>query len=64
MAHASLPSPPTPARDREFRRLHILAMAPAGWSYAAIRRAESVSRERAPQIVADAALDAPQAVDS
>jgi hypothetical protein len=89
------------ARERECRRLRILAMAPAGWSYAALGREEAISREPAPQTVAqtfeagesetmpwprpssgagsatatprrtgsgppiaEAALDAPQAVDS
>ena len=42
------------ARDREFRRLRIPAMAPAGWSDAAIGREEAIWRERAPQIVAQA----------
>jgi len=32
--------------------LRILAMAPAGWSYAAIGREEAISRQRAPQTVA------------
>ncbi len=59
MTAAPLPSPPTTdrrraARDREFRRIRILATAPAGWSYAAIGREEAISRERAPQIVASA----------
>jgi len=42
------------ARDREFRRLRILAMAQAGWSYAAIGREAAISRERVRQIVANA----------
>lgn len=42
------------ARVRECRRLRIRAMAPAGWSYAAIGREEAISRERTPQIVAEA----------
>ena len=38
MTHAPLPSPSSTARrlaarDREFRRLRILAMVQAGWSY-------------------------------
>jgi hypothetical protein len=37
------------ARGREYRQLRILAMAPAGWSYAAIGREAAISRERAPQ---------------
>ena len=39
MTDASLPPSSTgrrrAAREREYRRLRILAMAPAGWSYAA-----------------------------
>jgi hypothetical protein len=59
VTQASLPSPSFPgrrraAREREFRRIGILATAPAGWSYAAIGREEAISRERAPQIVASA----------
>ncbi len=59
MNEASLPSPSSTdrrraARDREFRRIRILAMAPAGWSYAAIGREEAISRERVRQIVAQA----------
>ena len=59
MTDASLPSPSSTgrrraAREREYRRLRILAMAPAGWSYAAIGREEAISRERAPQTVAQA----------
>jgi hypothetical protein len=54
-----LPSPPAAtrrhaARDREFRRLRILAMVQGGWSYAAIGREEAISRERVRQIVAQA----------
>jgi hypothetical protein len=57
MTHAPLPSPPTTGRrratrEREFRRLRILAMAATGWSYAAIGREEAVSRERVRQFVA------------
>ena len=40
--------------DREFRRIRILAMVQAGWSYAAIGREEGISRERVRQIVAQA----------
>ena len=59
MTHAPLPSPSSTARrlaarDREFRRLRILAMVQAGWSYAAIGREEAISRERVRQIVAQA----------
>jgi hypothetical protein len=59
VTRAPLPSPSATARrlaarDREFRRLRILAMAPAGWSYAAIGREEAISRERVRQIVAQA----------
>jgi hypothetical protein len=59
MTDASLPSPSSTgrrraAREREYRRLRILAMAPAGWSYAAIGREAAISRERAPQTVAKA----------
>jgi len=102
MTVASLPSPSSTgrrsaAREREYRRLRILAMAPAGRSAAAIGREAATARERAPQTVvqafeagegatapgprpssgagsatatprrtgiADASLDAPQAVDS
>ena len=42
------------ARQREFRRLRILAMVQTGWSYAAIGREEAISRERVRQIVARA----------
>ena len=56
---ASRPSPSSTgrrraAREREYRRVRILAMAPAGLSYAAIGREEAISRERAPQTVAQA----------
>ena len=34
------------ARGREYRQLRILAMAPAGWSYAAIGREAAIARER------------------
>ena len=59
MTQAPLPCPSATARrraarDREFRRIRILAMAPAGWSYAAIGREEAISRERVRQIVASA----------
>ena len=59
MTEASLPSPSSTARrpaakDREFRRIRILAMVQAGWSYAAIGREEAISRERVRQIVAQA----------
>ncbi len=55
----ALPSPSAapPARDRDLRRLRILASVQAGWSYAAIGREEGISRERVRQIVAQA-LDA------
>ena len=42
------------ARDRDLRRIRILALVQAGWSYAAIGREEAIWRERAPQIVAQA----------
>jgi len=59
MTEASLPSPSAAprrraTREREFRRLRILAMVQAGWSYAAIGREEAISRERVRQIVAQA----------
>ena len=59
MSHAPFPSPSSTdrrraARDREFRRIRILAMVQAGWSYAAIGREEAISRERVRQIVAHA----------
>ena len=59
MTEASLPSPSATtrrraAREREFRRIRILAMVQAGWSYAAIGREEAISRERVRQIVAQA----------
>ena len=58
MTETSLASPPSadrrPAKDREYRRLRILAMVQAGWSYAAIGREEAISRERVRQIVAQA----------
>jgi len=59
VTHAPLPSPSSTdrrraARDREFRRIRILAMVQAGWSYAAIGREEAISRERVRQIVAQA----------
>ncbi|THD47641.1 MAG: hypothetical protein E7774_04370 [Bradyrhizobium sp.] len=43
-----------PARDRDLRRLRILAQVQAGESYASIGRAEGLSRERVRQIVAQA----------
>jgi hypothetical protein len=56
MTDASLPPSSTgrrrAAREREYRRLRILAMAPAGSSYAAIGSEAAISGERAPQIVA------------
>jgi hypothetical protein len=63
MTQAPLPSPSTTCRrratrEREFRRIRILAMAPAGWSYAAIGREEAISRERVRQIVAKALVEA------
>jgi hypothetical protein len=59
MTEASLPTPSATtrrraAREREFRRIRILAMVQAGWSYAAIGREEAISRERVRQIVAQA----------
>ena len=58
MTETSLASPPPadrrPAKDREYRRLRILAMVQAGWSYAAIGKEEGISRERVRQIVAQA----------
>jgi len=51
----SLPSPVTSrAAARDLRRLRILASLQAGLSYAAIGRAEGLSRERVRQIVAKA----------
>jgi hypothetical protein len=52
----SSPSPgaPATARDRETRRVRILALVQAGWSYAEIGRQERLSRERVRQIVAQA----------
>jgi len=55
LTDASLPSLSSTGRrhavrEREYRRLRILAMAPAGWSYAAIGSEEAISGERAPQI--------------
>ncbi len=57
--NAPVPSPSSPgarpaARDRELRRVRILALVQAGWSYAAIAREEALSRERVRQIVAQA----------
>ncbi len=57
--NAAIPSPSSPsarpsARDREHRRVRILALVQAGWSYAAIAREEALSRERVRQIVAQA----------
>ncbi len=59
MTDTSVPSPSSTGRrraaqDREFRRIRILAMASAGWSYAAIGRQEAISRQRVRQIVARA----------
>jgi hypothetical protein len=59
VTHAPLPSPPATdrrraPREREFRRIRILAMVQAGWSYAAIGREEAISRERVRQIVSQA----------
>jgi hypothetical protein len=52
---AALPAPaPSRAAARDLRRLRILASVQAGLSYAAIGRAEGLSRERARQIVAKA----------
>jgi DNA-binding Lrp family transcriptional regulator len=52
---SSLPSPaPSRAAARDLRRLRILASLQAGLSYAAIGRAEGLSRERVRQIVAKA----------
>ncbi|MBV8472786.1 MAG: helix-turn-helix domain-containing protein [Hyphomicrobiales bacterium] len=49
-----LPSSTRPPRDRDLRRLRIVADVQAGWSYAAIGRREGISRERVRQIVAQA----------
>ena len=59
MTEASLSSPSPAgrrraAREREFRRIRILAMVQVGWSYAAIGREEAISRERVRQIVGKA----------
>jgi len=43
--------PRVTARQREFRRIRILGMVRAGFSYEAIARQESLSRERVRQIV-------------
>jgi len=52
---ASLPAPATSrAAARDLRRLRILASLQTGLSYAAIGRAEGLSRERVRQIVAKA----------
>ena len=52
---ASLPAPAVSrAAARDLRRLRILASLQAGLSYAAIGRAEGLSRERVRQIVAKA----------
>jgi hypothetical protein len=45
---------PAAARDRETRRVRILALVQAGWSNADIGREERLSRERVRQIVAQA----------
>ena len=50
----SFPRARPAARDRELRRVRILALVQAGWSYAAIAREEGLSRERVRQIVAQA----------
>jgi hypothetical protein len=57
--NAPIPSPSSPSarpsvRDRDHRRVRILALVQAGWSYAAIAREEALSRERVRQIVAQA----------
>jgi hypothetical protein len=58
---ASLPAPATSrAAARDLRRLRILASVQAGLSFAAIGRAEGLSRERVRQIVVQA-LDQGQA---
>ncbi len=58
---ASLPTPAASrAASRDLRRLRILASVQAGLSYAAIGRAEGLSRERVRQIVVQA-LDRGQA---
>jgi hypothetical protein len=52
---ATLPAPATSrAASRDLRRLRILASLQAGLSYAAIGRAEGLSRERVRQIVVQA----------
>ena len=52
---ASLPAPaPSRAAARDLRRLRILASLQPGLSYAAIGRAEGLSRERVRQIVVQA----------
>jgi hypothetical protein len=48
---------PVTARDRETRRVRILALVQAGWSYADIGRQEGLSRERVRQIVAQAVVE-------
>ncbi len=47
------------AREREQRRIRILAMVQSGFSYEAIARDENLSRERVRQIVAQS-LDEPE----
>jgi predicted transcriptional regulator len=46
-------APRVTARERELRRVRILARVQAGWSYEAIGREEGISRERVRQIVAE-----------
>jgi hypothetical protein len=48
---ADLPKPRVTARDREFRRLQILARLQEGWSYEAIAWEAGLSRERVRQII-------------
>jgi hypothetical protein len=55
----SAPVPRRTAREREQRRIRILAMVRAGFSYEAIARDENLSRERVRQIVAQS-LEEPE----
>ena len=52
MPRSSAPIVRRTARERERRRIRILAMVQAGFSYEAIARDENLSRERVRQIVA------------
>ncbi len=55
----SAPVPRRTAREREQRRIRILGMVRAGFSYEAIARDENLSRERVRQIVAQS-LEEPE----